>query len=84
MSFATSIDVLAMGFSLGLLYVNIWFPALFVFVITYLASALGLMTRKRFHYPKIYQWADIIGGFILIVIGAKVVISHILDHGILS
>jgi putative Mn2+ efflux pump MntP len=84
MSLATSIDALATGFSLGLLHVNIWLCVLLIFVVTYLASAVGLMTGKRFQSPKVHRWAGIIGGLILIAIGAKVAISHIIDHGMLS
>jgi manganese efflux pump family protein len=84
MSLATSIDALATGFSLGILHANLWLTIILIFVITFLASAFGLMTGKRVQSPKIHQWAGIIGGIILILIGAKVAISHMLDHGILS
>ncbi len=84
MSLATSIDALATGFSLGLLHVDIWLYVLLIFVVTFLASAFGLMTGKRFQTPKVHRWAGIIGGIILIAIGAKVAISHMIDHGMLS
>ncbi len=84
MSLATSIDALATGFSLGLLHANLWLTILLIFVVTYLASAFGLMTGKRFKTPKVHRWAGIIGGIILIAIGTKVAISHMLDHGVLS
>jgi putative Mn2+ efflux pump MntP len=57
---------------------------LLIFIVTYLASAVGLMTGKRFQSPKVHRWAGIIGGLILIAIGAKVAMSHLIDHGMLS
>lgn len=84
MSVATSIDALATGFSLGLLSVDIWLTAFMIFIVTYSASAFGLMTGKRFQSEKIQRWASLIGGLILIGIGAKVAISHMLEHGLLS
>lgn len=84
LSFATSIDALAAGFSFGLLEVNIWFSILIIFLVTFLASELGLLLGKRLKSPRINYWANITGGLILIIIGAKVAITHMLDHGILS
>jgi len=84
MSFATSIDALATGFSLGLLKVNIWLAVAIIFFVTFVASVLGLMTGKNVRTPAMKKWSTIAGGVILIGIGLKVAISHMLDHGLLS
>ena len=84
MSLATSIDALATGFSLGLLSVNIWQVVFLIFLVTYAASAFGLMTGKRFQSGKIQRWATLLGGLILIAIGTNVAVSHMIDHGLFS
>lgn len=84
MSVATSIDALATGFSLGLLEVHILVAILSIFIVTYLASIGGMFIGKRFSTARISHWAEIAGGIILIGIGMKVAISHMLDHGLLS
>lgn len=84
MSIATSIDALATGFSLGLLRVNIWLTTAIIFIITFTASVLGLMTGKIISTSVLKKWTGIIGGLILIAIGIKVLIDHALDHGFLQ
>ncbi len=83
LSLATSIDALATGFSFGLLQVDIWFAVGIIFLITFIASILGLKTGKTMRKPGLKKWAVIIGGVILIGIGMKVLITHLLDHGFL-
>ncbi len=77
LSIAVSIDALAVGLSLGLIGVSIWYPALVIGVITSLLSLAGLYIGdglgKRFGSTM-----EIIGGLILIGIGIRVVVSHLL------
>lgn len=84
MSFATSIDALATGFSFGLLMVNIWLAVAIIFIITFAASVFGMMTGNNFRTPVMKKWSTIAGGIILIGIGLKVAFTHMLDHGLLS
>lgn len=76
LSIATSIDALAVGFSLALLKVDVWFPALCIGIITGLLSLLGIYIGKYFGM-KFSKYAKSSGGVILILIGIKIVIEHI-------
>lgn len=77
MAIATSIDALAVGVSLAFEYVNIWMAAILIGVVTYLLSIVGLKIGNIFgnRYKTI---AEIIGGVVLIFIGTKILISHLM------
>lgn len=77
LSIATSIDALAVGFSLAMLKVEVFFPALCIGVITGLLSLVGIYIGKYFGI-KFTTYAKIIGGGILILIGFKIVLEHTL------
>lgn len=76
LSFATSIDALAIGLSLALLKVEILTPALFIGIITGALSYIGVRIGKQFG-KKYSQKAELIGGIILIAIGIKILIEHL-------
>ena len=73
---ATSIDALAIGVSLAFLKVNIWTAVLFIGLTTALFSAFGLRLGNIFGY-RYKRRAEITGGVVLILIGAKILIEHI-------
>jgi len=77
LAFATSIDALAVGFSLGLVGVTIWYPAVVIGVVTGLISWLGILLGNRLG-AKFGKRMEIIGGIILILIGIWIVIAHFL------
>ena len=76
LSLATSIDALAVGFSLALLGMSIWLPCLIIGLVagllTFIGLHLGRQLGKRFG-----RIMEIIGGLILIAIGAKILIQHL-------
>jgi len=76
LSIATSIDALAIGFSLALLNISIWYPAVVIGVITGGTSFLGILIGKKLSY-RIGKTAAIVGGLLLILIGVRIVFSHI-------
>jgi putative Mn2+ efflux pump MntP len=77
LSIATSIDALAVGLSLSFLNVNIFQPALIIAGITFIFSFIGIYIG-RFLGGIIADQAERIGGLVLIMIGAKILIEHLL------
>ena len=76
LAIATSIDALAIGVSLAFLKVKLWSAIAFIGVTTALFSALGLRLGNIFGY-RYKRRAEITGGVVLILIGAKILIEHI-------
>ena len=74
---ATSIDALATGVMFGLMPdVNISFAVLFIGVITFVLSAIGVKIGNVFG-AKFKSKAELAGGIILILMGAKILIEHL-------
>ena len=77
LAFATSIDALAIGFSLGLVGVTIWYPAVVIGLVTGLVSWLGILLGNRLG-AKFGKRMEIIGGIILILMGGRIVLAQLL------
>ena len=77
LAFATSIDALAVGFSMGLVGVRIWYPAVVIGVVTGLISWLGIFLGNRLG-QKFGKRMEIIGGIVLLLIGVRILLSHLL------
>ena len=77
LAFATSIDALAIGFSLGLVGVTIWYPAVVIGLVTGLVSWLGILLGNRLG-AKFGKRMEIIGGIILILMGVRIVLAQLL------
>jgi putative Mn2+ efflux pump MntP len=75
----TSIDALAIGVSFAFLDVEIFTPALIIFVVTFIASLIGIKLGK-FYGEKLGTKMEILGGVILIGIGFKILIEHLYFH----
>ncbi|MDD7633151.1 MAG: manganese efflux pump MntP family protein [Parabacteroides sp.] len=73
---ATSIDALAVGISLALLQEPLVRLIATVGVVTFLFAASGVLFGNRFG-RKVDLKLDLIGGFILIAIGLKILIEHL-------
>ena len=77
LAIATSIDALAVGVSLAFLNESIWGAATTIGVVTFAISAAGLYVGNLFgsrHKAK----AEITGGVVLILIGIKILVEHLL------
>ncbi len=77
LSIATSIDALAVGLSLSFLKIAIITPSIIIGVITFLLSLIGVYIGDKsghFFESKI----EVLGGLILIGIGVKILIEHLL------
>lgn len=77
LSIATSIDALAVGVSLSLLKVNILSPAVIIGVVTFLISFAGTVTGTRFGH-LFERKMEVVGGLILIGIGLKILLEHLI------
>ena len=74
-AFATSLDAMAVGVGLAFLQVNIIATALAIGCATLIMSTLGMMVG-RFIGPLLGKRAEILGGIVLIGIGAQILWSH--------
>ena len=73
----TSIDAFAVGISFALLNVEIWIAGIIIGTVTFLASMTAIRIGKSAG-EKLGQKVEIIGGLILIAIGIKIFLEHIL------
>ncbi len=71
LSVATSLDALAVGLSMALLGVSVWFPSAVIGVVTASLSTLGITFGGRIG-SRWQQLAEAAGGGVLILIGIKV------------
>lgn len=73
---ATSIDAFAVGLSLAFLNIGIWTPSAVIGVITSTLSLLGLWLGARLGL-RFGKKMEVIGGLVLVGIGAKVLVEHL-------
>jgi putative Mn2+ efflux pump MntP len=77
LSVATSIDALAVGFSLSLLGVSIWWPALLIGFTAAAFTAAGMHLGCLLSgTSRLDRYAEIFGGLVLIVIGLVILLEH--------
>jgi putative Mn2+ efflux pump MntP len=77
LSIATSIDALAVGVSFGVLQTAILLPAFIIGIVCFGISFAGVMLGKRLE-KVLGNKMDILGGFILILIGVKILYEHMI------
>ena len=77
MAVATSIDALAVGVSFAFLKVDIWSAILVIGVTTAAFSAAGVLVGNVFG-ARYKSKAELTGGIILVAMGLKILIEHIL------
>lgn len=79
LSVATSIDALAVGFSMSLLNLAIATPALVIGVVAAAFTVGGLYLGNRVaNFKRLSSYAEILGGLVLLAIGVNIL--H--DHGV--
>jgi manganese efflux pump family protein len=77
LSLATSIDALAVGLSFSMLEVSIAVPVLLIGLITFIICMAGIYIGKTIgHFFE--NRLELIGGLILIGIGLKILLDHLL------
>ena len=72
---ATSLDAMAVGVGLAFLQVNIMTTALLIGCATLIMTTLGMMIG-RFIGPLLGKRAEVLGGVVLIAIGAQILWAH--------
>ncbi|NLT31120.1 MAG: manganese efflux pump [Propionibacterium sp.] len=73
---ATSIDALAAGISFALLEVNIWIAAVLITVVTFVITLIGVKLGSAFG-GRFQKPAEIVGGVILILMGVRILLDHL-------
>lgn len=73
---ATSIDALAVGVTFAFLGVDIKAAVLFIGVITFAISAVGVKIGNHFG-AKYKSKAELFGGVVLVLIGLKILLEHL-------
>ncbi|MCI8291134.1 MAG: manganese efflux pump [Clostridia bacterium] len=80
LAIATSIDALAVGITFAFLNVNLIFAITLIGITSFVLSFFGAKIGNRFG-SKYEKKAEFIGGFILILLGLKILLEHL---GIIS
>ncbi len=78
MAIATSIDALVVGVTLAFAHANIWLAATIIGVVTFALSGMGIYLGRVIG-SKFGSKAGILGGLVLIGIGLKTLIEHLMD-----
>ena len=73
---ATSIDALAMGVTFAFLKVSIVWSVLFIGVVTFVLSAIGIKIGSIFG-AKYKSKAELAGGIVLMLMGLKILLEHL-------
>lgn len=77
LAIATSIDALAIGISFAILQIDIATPIIIIGTITFALSFLGAFAGKKLGH-LFENKIEIAGGLLLIVIGTKILLEHLI------
>lgn len=76
LSFATSIDALAVGLSMALLGVDIWYPSVVIGIVAASFTLVGLRLG-RILGARLGRRMALVGGGVLIAIGLRILYEHL-------
>lgn len=77
LSVATSIDALAVGLSLSVIGVEIWFPAVIIGITAAVFTLFGLLLGSRAgRIDRLRRYAEITGATVLYLIGIHILYEH--------
>ena len=77
LSTATSLDALAVGFSLSMINISIWTPAVIIGVVACLFTTLGMHLGKFIsRVGPLQRYADLFGALVLLAIGLNILYEH--------
>lgn len=74
LSVATSLDAFAVGFSLAMLRVSIWYPAVVIGLVTGMLSLVGVRLGARLG-QHVGRPMEVAGGALLIAIGLRILLA---------
>ena len=77
LSVATSLDAFGVGLSLAFMEANIYTASALIGFISLILSIIGLLGGRRIG-QRFGKQAESVGGLVLIFIGLRIVITHIL------
>ena len=79
LALATSIDALAVGISMAVLAVEVWYPAAIVGLVCFGLTAVGMHVGRVVmrEGSRLGDKANVIGGIVLIGIGVRIVVEHL-------
>ena len=77
LAIATSIDALAIGITFACLRIDIVLPVISIGIITFVLSVVGVKVGNKFG-DKYENKAEFAGGLILILLGLKILIEHLI------
>lgn len=78
LALATSIDALVVGIGFGVLSIDIWQGVIIIGVTTFLFSVSGVLLGMRVG-ERINKGIEVFGGLVLIGLGLKIFLSHIIE-----
>ena len=76
---ATSIDALAVGITFSFFKINIFLAVIVIGLTTFFFSVVGVKIGNKFG-TKFKSKAEIIGGVILVLLGIKILLEHMLAN----
>ena len=79
LSVATSVDSLAVGLSLGVLRVRIWYPAVVIGIVAAALTAIGMHLGAPLG-NRFGRKMELLGGLVLIGIGCNILYRHLFPY----
>jgi manganese efflux pump family protein len=76
LSVATSLDALAVGVSLAMLNITIWYPSAVIGLVTGALSLIGIYLGNRLR-GNFGKRMELVGGLVLIAIGLRILMMHV-------
>lgn len=80
LAIATSIDAMAVGITFGLIEISLLTASLVIGIVSFVLSFAAMYFASRFKQKLKFPF-ELVGGIILILIGVKILVEHLLDHG---
>ena len=75
---ATSIDALAVGLTFAFIEVNVTLAVLIIGITAFVATIVSFLIGRKLG-KLAGRWAELIGGLILLAIGIRIVVTHMLS-----